>query len=65
MMTKRVEFLDEVPKMPDFIIALRPHTVWEKTPIKLFCTVQGNPRPIVKWSEHSPVNYFPLNLQTG
>lgn len=63
MMTKRVEFLDEVPKMPDFIIALRPHTVWEKTPIKLFCTVQGNPRPIVKWSEHSPLNDFPLNLQ--
>lgn len=51
MMTKRVEFLDEIGRMPDFIIALRPHTVWEKTPIKLFCTVQGNPRPIVKWSE--------------
>ncbi|XP_011617620.1 myomesin-2 isoform X4 [Takifugu rubripes] len=57
MMTKRVEFLDEVPKMPDFIIALRPHTVWEKTPIKLFCTVQGNPRPIVKWyKEGVPVD---------
>lgn len=51
MMTKRVEFLDEIGRMPDFIIALRPHTVWEKTPIKLFCTVQGNPRPVVKWSE--------------
>lgn len=51
MMTKRVEFLDEIGRMPDFIIALRAHTVWEKTPIKLFCTVTGNPRPIVKWSE--------------
>lgn len=51
MMTKRVEVLDELGRMPDFIIALRPHTVWEKTPIKLFCTVQGNPRPIVKWSD--------------
>lgn len=53
MMAKRVDFLDEIPKMPDFVVALRPHTVWEKTPVKLFCTVQGNPRPIVKWSEYS------------
>uniref|UniRef100_A0A3Q3WZ98 Uncharacterized protein n=1 Tax=Mola mola TaxID=94237 RepID=A0A3Q3WZ98_MOLML len=49
MMYRKPEFLDEIPKMPDFLVALRPHTVWEKTPIKLFCTVQGNPRPIVKW----------------
>ncbi|XP_035515818.1 M-protein, striated muscle isoform X1 [Morone saxatilis] len=49
MMTKRPELLDDIPKMPDFLVALRPHTVWEKTPVKLFCTVQGNPRPIVKW----------------
>ncbi|XP_038567700.1 M-protein, striated muscle isoform X3 [Micropterus salmoides] len=49
MMTKRVDLLDDIPKMPDFLVALRPHTVWEKTPVKLFCTVQGNPRPVVKW----------------
>uniref|UniRef100_A0A671UJ70 Myomesin 2a n=1 Tax=Sparus aurata TaxID=8175 RepID=A0A671UJ70_SPAAU len=49
MMAKRPEYLDDIPKMPDFLVALRPHTVWEKTPVKLFCTVQGNPRPIVKW----------------
>ncbi|KAI3353519.1 hypothetical protein L3Q82_020041, partial [Scortum barcoo] len=49
MMAKRMDLLDEIPKMPDFLVALRPHTVWEKTPVKLFCTVQGNPRPIVKW----------------
>ncbi|XP_069545560.1 M-protein, striated muscle isoform X3 [Brachyistius frenatus] len=49
MMAKRGDMLDEIPKMPDFLVALRPHTVWEKTPVKLFCTVQGNPRPIVKW----------------
>uniref|UniRef100_A0A8C4HXX3 Myomesin 2a n=1 Tax=Dicentrarchus labrax TaxID=13489 RepID=A0A8C4HXX3_DICLA len=55
MMTKRTELLDDIPKMPDFLVALRPHTVWEKTPVKLFCTVQGNPRPIVKWSEYSPL----------
>uniref|UniRef100_A0A8C7Q874 Myomesin 2a n=1 Tax=Oncorhynchus mykiss TaxID=8022 RepID=A0A8C7Q874_ONCMY len=28
---------------------MTPHTVWEKTPVKLFCTVGGHPRPIVKW----------------
>uniref|UniRef100_A0A672ZUS1 Myomesin-2-like n=1 Tax=Sphaeramia orbicularis TaxID=375764 RepID=A0A672ZUS1_9TELE len=49
MMAKKPDLLDDVPKMPDFLVALRPHTVWEKTPVKLFCTVSGNPRPIVKW----------------
>uniref|UniRef100_A0A3P9QCC9 Myomesin 2a n=1 Tax=Poecilia reticulata TaxID=8081 RepID=A0A3P9QCC9_POERE len=49
MMKKRVDLLEEIPKMPDFLVALRLHTVWEKTPVKLFCTVEGNPRPIVKW----------------
>ncbi|XP_072239704.1 myomesin-2 isoform X2 [Leuresthes tenuis] len=49
LMAKKTAVLDEVPKMPDFLVALRPHTVWEKTPVKLFCTVEGNPRPIVKW----------------
>ncbi|XP_047433427.1 M-protein, striated muscle [Mugil cephalus] len=49
MMARRGDSLEETPKMPDFLVALRPHTVWEKTPVKLFCTVQGNPRPIVKW----------------
>ncbi|KAM9792200.1 myomesin-2 [Neosynchiropus ocellatus] len=49
MMSKKRDSLDDFPKMPDFLVALRPHTVWEKTPVKLFCTVQGNPRPIVKW----------------
>uniref|UniRef100_A0A665VRH2 Myomesin 2a n=1 Tax=Echeneis naucrates TaxID=173247 RepID=A0A665VRH2_ECHNA len=47
-----------ISRMPDFMVALRPHTVWEKTPVKLFCTVQGNPRPIVKWSE--PSHYWRL-----
>ncbi|XP_034056141.1 myomesin-2 isoform X2 [Gymnodraco acuticeps] len=48
MMYKKV-IPSETPKMPDFLVALRPHTVWEKTPVKLFCTVEGNPRPVVKW----------------
>uniref|UniRef100_A0A8C9Z9K6 Myomesin 2a n=1 Tax=Sander lucioperca TaxID=283035 RepID=A0A8C9Z9K6_SANLU len=45
----KTDVLEDIPKLPDFLVALRPHTVWEKTPVKLFCTVQGNPRPIVKW----------------
>ncbi|XP_067115114.1 myomesin-2 [Osmerus mordax] len=49
MMTKNVELCEEAHKLPDFLVPLRPHTVWEKTPVKLFCTVQGHPRPIVKW----------------
>lgn len=52
-MFRKVDVLDKTGRMPDFLVALRPHTVWEKTPVKLFCTVQGNPRPIVKWSEPS------------
>ncbi|XP_023811707.1 myomesin-2 isoform X2 [Oryzias latipes] len=48
-MMKKAEELEDFPKAPDFLVALRSHTVWEKTPVKLFCTVEGNPRPIVKW----------------
>ncbi|KAL7404930.1 hypothetical protein ABVT39_021246 [Epinephelus coioides] len=60
MMYKRVDLLDDIPKMPDFLVALRPHTVWEKTPVKLFCTVQGTPRPVVKWYKGSEL-VNPLN----
>ncbi|XP_062420594.1 myomesin-2 isoform X2 [Pungitius pungitius] len=49
MMYRRVDTSEEFPRMPDFLVALRPHTVWEKTPVKLFCTVQGTPRPVVQW----------------
>ncbi|XP_031434542.1 myomesin-2 isoform X1 [Clupea harengus] len=34
---------------PKFLVRLRSHTVFENTPIKLFCTVQGYPTPIIKW----------------
>uniref|UniRef100_A0A3Q3Q4G8 Myomesin 2a n=1 Tax=Monopterus albus TaxID=43700 RepID=A0A3Q3Q4G8_MONAL len=49
MMYRRVYLLEEIPRTPDFLVALRPHTVWEKMPVKLFCTVMGKPRPIVQW----------------
>uniref|UniRef100_A0AAV2LQV1 Myomesin 2 n=1 Tax=Knipowitschia caucasica TaxID=637954 RepID=A0AAV2LQV1_KNICA len=34
---------------PHFLVRLRSHTVFENTPIKIFCTVEGYPTPIVKW----------------
>ncbi|XP_059385239.1 M-protein, striated muscle isoform X4 [Carassius carassius] len=49
MMPLRKDFPAEVPTAPDFLVSLRSHTVWEKTPVKLFCTVSGKPNPIVKW----------------
>lgn len=48
-MPLRKDIPAEVPKAPDFLVSLRSHTVWEKTPVKLFCTVSGQPSPIVKW----------------
>ncbi|XP_062852028.1 myomesin-2 [Trichomycterus rosablanca] len=49
---------------PKFLVRLRSHTVLENTPIKLFCTVEGYPTPIVKWFKDdilldiSSGNYF-------
>uniref|UniRef100_A0A8C7SS08 Myomesin 2 n=1 Tax=Oncorhynchus mykiss TaxID=8022 RepID=A0A8C7SS08_ONCMY len=34
---------------PKFLTTLRSHTVWEHTPVKLYCTVEGYPTPFVKW----------------
>lgn len=34
---------------PKFLARLRSHTVFENTPVKLFCTVEGFPMPVVKW----------------
>lgn len=48
-MSVRKEFQADTPKAPDFLVGLRSHTVWEKSPVKLFCTVSGSPTPIVKW----------------
>uniref|UniRef100_A0A8C7W5L0 Myomesin 2 n=1 Tax=Oncorhynchus mykiss TaxID=8022 RepID=A0A8C7W5L0_ONCMY len=36
---------------PQFLTTLRSHTVWEHTPVKLYCTVEGYPTPLVKWCE--------------
>ncbi|TMS13518.1 myomesin-2 isoform X1 [Larimichthys crocea] len=34
---------------PQFLARLRSHTVFENTPVRLFCTVDGFPMPVVKW----------------
>ncbi|XP_062868657.1 myomesin-2 isoform X1 [Trichomycterus rosablanca] len=46
------EFPTQILRAPDFLVALRPHTVWEKSQVKLFCTVSGTPTPIVKWCKN-------------
>ncbi|KAG7274989.1 hypothetical protein CRUP_001082 [Coryphaenoides rupestris] len=32
-MSKKVDLYEEGDKLPDFLVALRSHTVWEKTPV--------------------------------
>ncbi|XP_060735044.1 myomesin-2 isoform X2 [Tachysurus vachellii] len=56
----RKELTTEIPKAPEFLLGLRAHTVWEKMPVKLFCTVSGTPTPIVQWYK-SGVPVDPLN----
>ncbi|XP_028828618.1 myomesin-2 isoform X2 [Denticeps clupeoides] len=50
---KRMSVKKQTPEMmdkaPDFLVNLRSHTIWEKSTVKLFCTVQGKPAPIVQW----------------
>uniref|UniRef100_A0A8C4F999 Myomesin 2a n=1 Tax=Dicentrarchus labrax TaxID=13489 RepID=A0A8C4F999_DICLA len=51
---------------PKFLARLRSHTVFEHTPVKLFCTVDGFPMPIVKcnhqpYSHHSYIHSFFLS----
>ncbi|XP_016525839.1 myomesin-2-like [Poecilia formosa] len=46
---------------PQFLVRLRSHTVFENTPIKLFCTVEGYPMPVVKWYKDGVI----LDLSSG
>ncbi|XP_076880759.1 myomesin-2 isoform X2 [Brachyhypopomus gauderio] len=55
MSVQRRDAPTEIPKGPDFLVGLRSHTVWEKTPVKLLCTVSGYPTPIVKWYKNDAV----------
>ncbi|KAF7661326.1 hypothetical protein LDENG_00264160 [Lucifuga dentata] len=46
---------------PQFVVRLRSHTVFENTPVKLFCTVEGFPMPVVKWYKDGVI----LTLSSG
>lgn len=46
---------------PQILVRLRSHTVFENTPIKLFCTVEGFPMPVVKWYKDGVI----LDLSSG
>ncbi|TDH17154.1 hypothetical protein EPR50_G00005620 [Perca flavescens] len=46
---------------PQFLVRLRSHTVFEHTPIKLFCTVGGFPTPDVKWYKDGVI----LSMSSG
>uniref|UniRef100_A0A8C2WV73 Myomesin 2 n=1 Tax=Cyclopterus lumpus TaxID=8103 RepID=A0A8C2WV73_CYCLU len=45
---------------PTFMARLRSHTVFENTPIKLFCTVEGFPMPLVKCTAKVDENLISL-----
>ncbi|KAM6463846.1 myomesin-2 isoform 2-T3 [Liasis olivaceus] len=49
MALERYEVEDSISRAPEFLVRLRTHTVWEKMPVRLYCTVQGFPTPIVQW----------------
>ncbi|XP_078279011.1 LOW QUALITY PROTEIN: myomesin-3-like [Rhinoraja longicauda] len=37
--------------VPEFVLLLRPHTVWEKMSVTLSCIVQGTPSPSISWNK--------------
>ncbi|KAF3686335.1 Myomesin-2 165 kDa connectin-associated protein [Channa argus] len=57
------KYVHEEPMIrgPKFLVRLRSHTVFENTPIKLFCTVDGFPMPVVKWYKDNML----LDLSSG
>ncbi|XP_026176247.1 M-protein, striated muscle [Mastacembelus armatus] len=57
------KYVHEEPMIrgPKFLVRLRSHTVFGNTPIKLFCTVEGFPMPIVKWYKDDVI----LDISSG
>ncbi|KAG7482100.1 hypothetical protein JOB18_013030 [Solea senegalensis] len=65
VVTKKMsdKYVREEPMIrgPSFLARLRSHTVFENTPITLFCTVEGFPLPCVKWYKDGVI----LNMSSG
>uniref|UniRef100_A0A670YN90 Myomesin 2 n=1 Tax=Pseudonaja textilis TaxID=8673 RepID=A0A670YN90_PSETE len=40
---------ESIIRAPEFLVRLRSHTVWERMSVRLYCTVQGFPTPVVQW----------------
>nr|XP_033495446.1 myomesin-2 isoform X1 [Epinephelus lanceolatus] len=62
--TKRLDkYVHEEPMIrgPKFLVRLRSHTVFENTPIQLFCTVEGYPMPSVTWYKDGTI----LGMSSG
>ncbi|XP_044057528.1 myomesin-2 isoform X1 [Siniperca chuatsi] len=57
------KYVHEEPMIrgPKFLARLRSHTVFENSSVKLFCTVEGFPMPIVKWYKDDVI----LNMSSG
>lgn len=47
--TEKYVYEGPMVRGPHFLARLRSHTVYENTSVKLFCTVDGFPLPIVRW----------------
>lgn len=49
MALERYAVEESICRAPEFLVRLRTHTVWEKMSVRLYCTVQGFPTPVVQW----------------
>ncbi|KAK9411299.1 myomesin-2 [Crotalus adamanteus] len=49
MALERYAVEESISRAPEFLVRLRSHTVWEKMSVRLYCTVQGFPTPVVQW----------------
>lgn len=47
--TEKYVYEGPMVRGPHFLVRLRSHTVYENTSVKLFCTIDGFPLPIVRW----------------
>ncbi|CAK6954978.1 M-protein%2C striated muscle [Scomber scombrus] len=60
-MTEKYVREEHMIRGPSFLVRLRSHTVFEHTPIKLCCSVEGFPMPIVKWYKDGVI----LDMSSG